>query len=149
MKIRWLGSFGAERKTHSLSRSLTFELSGAGGLEVACENIKDNKSLINQSTIGLLVANSAIIKTFQSDVWSVKNDDGSLKATRRGCYSFNNTAEHFGHTECFAAADYKAIIVKRPLNTFSKKIQKTLKYFATKNMLPILQLKKGGLKKIF
>lgn len=148
MKIRWLGAFGKERRQNSLHDSFSFELSGAGGQVNACEPIaKGSTGKIRHAVIGLLVKNSAVIRTFRSDVWSVKLDNGTLKATRRGCKDWN-TGDDYGHREAWCAVDYCGIVLKRPLNTFPKKVQKTVLYWAEKKALPVFFLNKGGLKKL-
>ena len=101
--IRWLGAFG---KVGTLKESLSWEVSQTDRTALAAEKLRKGKSAITHARVGLLVKNRAILRRYNSDVWSVYNKRGRLKATR-GEGQTEST-----HTECFVRPDYAAIVVK-------------------------------------
>ena len=117
MIIRWLGAFG---KSGDLQNSLDFESTRQLSNEVAAEPISGNQGHITHARIGLLVANSAIIKLFNGDCFSVKTENGQLKKTR-------NPRESLCDSEAWVHPVYLGIVIKGGLRTFKPAIKKIIK----------------------
>ncbi len=132
MIIRWLGAFG---KNGSLQDSIQFELNRDS--EVAAELLK-NKSLISHARIGLLVKNSAVVKKFDGDCWSVREDGGLVK-------SRNPKTARSQHKEVWAKPNYIGLVVK---SRITKSAFKEIKYIASIYNLDLFKFKSGDLKKI-
>ena len=75
--IRWLGAFGA---SDYLSEALEFEFSCEDS--VCAEDFTSFSALSLRCGVGLLCNRKNIIRRFDSDVWSFRNRDGKLTATK-------------------------------------------------------------------
>lgn len=137
MYIRWMGAF---RKNGSLAEAVEFELSRA--TNVACEQLIDGKSLVEQARVGLLVDPKAVYKRFSGDVWSEYTADGMLHTTRKGYEAKSD------HKEAFAHPVYTGIVIKNAsLVTLSFAARKEISEIVKRHNLPIYRLVKGKLVK--
>ena len=135
--IRWLGAF--RKESGSLIDSFIFELTQTQREEVAAEAI-DKKSLIEQARVGLLVKRSAIVKVFSADCWS--------EYSNKKLYKTRNPRLATGdHREIWCRPDYVAIVVK-DWDHLKKRVKQPVRYIADRFELPILELKKGGLRPV-
>ena len=132
MLVRWLGAF---QKKGSLHNSLQFELCEAtSDSEVPCEKILNGTSRIHHAKIGLLIKNSAVIKTFNGDCWSVRRCNGKLQKTRNPKNAYSQ------HLEAWASPEYIGIVVK-DVARIRKKSLKTVLFWAEEFKIPIMELK--------
>jgi len=127
-----MGAF--RKKSSSLHSSLQFELSQATK-EVACEYIKNGVSEIAHANVGLMVKNTAIVKKFNGDCWSVRNSQGLLEKTRNPRHSGSL------HAEAWAKPHYVAIVLKK-YQCLKKSTIKTVVFWAKEKKMPILELKR-------
>ncbi|OPZ79407.1 MAG: hypothetical protein BWY78_00081 [Alphaproteobacteria bacterium ADurb.Bin438] len=132
MLIRWLGAYG--KSEQGLIKSLEFEFSRDYSDEVCAEYLKNSTpSAITHSRVGILVKNSAMIKKHSGDVWSIKDANGSLKATRKPVGT---------HTEAWCFSDFIGVVVQTPI----AKLDDVRKFCKLKG-LPLFKLTdRGGLK---
>lgn len=103
MIIRWLGAFCHRG---SLLDSLRWELTQTSRQVVAAEKLKKGRSLISHARVGLLVKNSALVRKYNSDVYSRYNKVGKLKKCRNEGEAFSS------HTECWVKPYFVGIVVK-------------------------------------
>jgi len=141
MIVRWLGAFG---KSKSLHESLSWELSQSSVKELAAERLRGLESVIKHARVGLLVKSNAVIKSFSGDVYSVKNEDGTLKKKRSGKLGLKKSCVQ---RECWVKPEYIGIIIKG--GSLNKKIMRTLKWFASVYRIDIFILSNEGLKKYY
>jgi len=133
MVIRWLGAFG---KNASLFESLSFELERTD--EVAAEKLQSGVSFIVHARVGLLVKKKAIVKEFNGDCWSVR-ENGRLVKTRNPRHASSE------HLEVWAKPQYLGVVVK---GRISKSTFKDLRSFCQRNDFKLFLLKGGELKEI-
>ena len=133
MVIRWLGAYG---KGKSLADSLSWELSQTERKVLSAEKLSKGHSRIG-CLVGLLTTNKAVVRRYNSDVYTVKKGH-AMRATRpEGISTY--------HTEYLIRPCYKAIVVKysRYQKISKQALQACLETSKTYN-LPILYLSKGG-----
>ena len=104
MLIRWLGAFRGKGWKYSLSEVFEYELS-CSKIKAAEDAVK-GKSHIHQARIGLLVNKRAIVRKYQTDVWSEYDVHGNLRPSR-GEYKTSSI-----HKECFVKPDYIGVVIK-------------------------------------
>ena len=116
--VRWLGAFN---KQSNLSDSIKFEFERFS--DVAAEKFHKKTKLSPRTSVGLLIKDEYIYRSFECDVYSVYSSNGHLKPTREYAES--------KHKECFVKArkgkHIKGFVVKKEI---SRKAFKELKYFA-------------------
>lgn len=139
MIVRWLGCYG---KKGSLAESIEFEFTTAKKA-LCAERIlkaKGRKSGVPEyARIGLLVKNSAVVRRFKEDVYSVRNEQGYLRKTRKGCGGFGS------HTEVWVLPQYCGIVVRDKWASISREAQTVVKNTAEKYNLPVFILANGQL----
>lgn len=136
MIIRWLGAFG---KNGSVSESIDYEMKPAVDLRCAEIVKKGARSRINRG-IGLLVKNRAVVRSFSSDVYSVR-DGKRLRQTRSEGDAYS------AHTEAWVRLEFIGIVVKSKsqLNhPIPQKILLAVAQAADKHNLPVFRLRKNG-----
>ncbi len=142
MIIRWLGCYG---KKGSLTDALNYEFENAQKA-VCAERLlkaKGKKSGVPEhSRIGLLVKNSAVVRRFKEDVYSIRNKQGYLRKTRKDCGGFGS------HTEVWVLPQYCGIVVRDKWASISRDAQKIVKDTANKYNLPVFVLANGQLNEI-
>lgn len=113
MIVRWLGAFG---KGADLKSSLYWELA-INHEEVAAEPLHgfyvkngdlDYASSIDHAKVGLILKRSSLIKKFNGDCWSIKQDHKLVKT--------RNPRASTAHNEAWVRPDYVAIIIKGPIS---------------------------------
>ena len=150
LTIRWMGAYG--HGSCGLYDSLKFEISRRT-TECAAETL-DTKSAgpsvqnNTRSHLGLLVDPKCIVRQFRGDVWSVRNDSGKLRPTRKGVGRYN---------ECFIQPKegwIKGIVIveryrlhgrsyKFSLSNMRKESRMILEAICREYDLPIYQLRAG------
>ena len=136
MIIRWLGAFD---KAMSLPASLSWEMKGEVHA-VAAERLISGKSMIRRTRVGLLVKNSAVIRRYRSDVWSMYTEKGLLLPTRKEGKSISR------HTECICRPEYIGIVVR---GRITPQAWRACRAAAKEHNLPLFVLRrKGGLKAV-
>jgi len=129
MIIRWLGAYG--KTEQGLIASLEFEFSRDYSDEVCAEYLTNSMpSAIKHSRVGILVKNSALIKKYSGDVWSVKDETGRLVETRKPVGT---------HTEAWCFSDFIGVVVQTPI----AKLDDVRKFCKLHN-LPLFKLTEGG-----
>lgn len=78
MLVRYIGAYGHGK---SLAEALEFEANTTAEV-CACEFGE-----IEHASVCLLMKRTSIIRRFRGDVWSVRQNDGTLKATRKAVKS--------------------------------------------------------------
>jgi hypothetical protein len=131
MIIRWLGAFG---RYGALSESLQFEFSRSS--EVAAELLQNGESHIVHAKVGLLIKNSALLKSFNGDCYSEYTSEGTLVKNR------NPRNAKSTHQEVWTKPVYTGIVIKESV---SPKIYAILKEVSAQYNVPIFQLKGGRL----
>ena len=131
MLIRWLGAFA---KGGTLAESLHYERNRATTDEVAAEYVRKGVSEIQHAKVGLLVSNKALVKKFNGDCFSVK-EDGKLVKTR------NPKNAGSQHIEAWVNPVYLGVVLKGEI---SKLAFQTI----INAGLPVFILKGGKLNKI-
>lgn len=126
--VRWIGAFG---RGDSLEASLSFEIARSSAHEVCAEDTK-NGSYIS-AKIGLLVKQTAVIRRFHGDVWSVTDEKtGRLVKTRNPVST---------HSELWVNPIFTAIVVKNGVSDSNLKIARD---FADAHGLKFLGITKKG-----
>ena len=128
MLIRGLGAYG---KGESLEASLRYELTRSAADECCAMLISRKEYGWLPSGVCLLVKNSARIKLFNGDCYSV-SENGKLHLTR----SANSSKTH---RECWVHPEYIAIVLTKRI---SKKALETVQSIAKEFGLKILHLTK-------
>ena len=103
--IRWIGAYGYSKE--GLKESLNYEFTSVS--EKACEFIsKSRPSGIDHVRIGLIFDKGDVVKRFDGDCWSLRNQWGLLEPTR--------LYDHLSlmHTEAFLRQESRptAIVIK-------------------------------------
>ena len=128
MYIRWMAAF---RGSCHVCDAIMHELANEGR-EVACEMIsKGGRSGIKHPSVGLVLSRKSIFRRFKRDVWSERDRDGRLYADAHP-QDFSK-----GAIECWAKAQYVAIVVRRRLDA---SLYEELKSIAELSELPILNV---------
>ena len=128
MLIRGLGAYG---KGESLESSLRFELTRSTEGECCAMLISRKTRGWLPSGVCLLVKNSARIKLFNGDCYSV-SENGKLRLTR-------NANSSKTHRECWVHPEYIAIVLTKRI---SKKALETVQNIAQEFGLKVLHLTK-------
>ncbi len=92
MACRWLAAFGGHDQ--NLVDSLRWELSMPDRERAAEALWLTGGSRIGHCKVGLFFDRMDVVRAFRGDVWSVTEDDGSLRPTR-------HHSQSYGHSECF------------------------------------------------
>lgn len=138
MIVRWLGAFRGHEYT--LFESLKFEATRPTSDEVAAEKFAGNSHIGDAAPVGLLIKNSAILKQFSGDCFSLYNENGSLYKTR------NPRKAGSEHKEVFANALYTAIVVCGDgLHRLTQQDKKSIKLASKVFNLPVFKLINGRL----
>ena len=135
MIVRWLGAF---KKSGDLTSSLIFELAPASDLRCA-EIIRKGSPSQIKSAVGLLVASSALVRRYNSDVYSVR-DGKRLRQTRP------EGAAYSSHTEAWVRPEYIGIVVKsrESAGLISRETWATIRETAGRHNLPVYRLTRAG-----
>ena len=131
---RWLGAF---KKKQSLYNSLVYEIEQREKVHVAAEMLQAGKSYINHAKVGLLVKNSALVRRFNGDVYSVYKKTSSRTKTLKKTRS-ENSAYSF-HRECFVRPEYIGVVLKFK-KTISKTALQAIKNFSLEYNCPVFEL---------
>lgn len=139
MIIRWLGAYG---HATDLASSLSWEL-GVNRKAVCAERlVNGHAGVADRAKVGLIVKNSAVVRRFREDVWSVRNDSGYLRKTRKGCGGFGD------HTEVWIQPQFIGLVVRGKWAAISRDAQKTLLDAAQQYSLPVYVLANDQLNKL-
>ena len=142
MIIRWLGCYG---KNGNLAESFVFEFNSAQKALCAERLLKSKgyqPGVPERVRVGLLVKNSAVVRRFKEDVFSVRNQQGYLRKTRKGCGGFGS------HTEVWVLPQYCGIVVRGKWASISRESQAIVSETARKHNLPVFVLANGQLNEI-
>lgn len=140
MVIRWLGAYG--QFPGSVEEMLDFEFSAQTKAVCAERLIKGKTGLPRRTRLGLLCKNSAVVRRFKEDVYSLRNEQGYLYKTRKDCGGFGT------HTEVWVKPQYIGIVVRDKWASVSKETQQQVRCAAKKFGCPIFVLANGQLNKM-
>jgi hypothetical protein len=136
MLVRWLGAF---RTQGTISEAIDYEMGPSVALRCA-ELIKKGAASEIDRGVGLLVRNSALVRKFRSDIYSVP-DGRRLRQTQPEDDSYSS------HTEAWVRPDYIGIVIKSRSHLHRTIQQKTLlavAQAATRHNLPVFRLRNNG-----
>jgi len=138
MIIRWLNAFRGGRQ-FSLGESLQFELAQTAG-ERAAEIIPPGRSsgMPRHVQVGLQLDREAVVRRFNSDVWSEPDGSGFLKPTR--CQR-----EYSRHQEAFCLPRYRRIVLKGHPSRMKKADLAAVMAASKIFSLPVVYLHRGRL----
>ena len=143
MIIRWLEAYGGYG--NDFFRMLRHEF-GEQTKAVCAEKLTKGKSgLPERVRVGLLFKNSAVVRRFKEDVFSVRNEQGYLRKTRKGCGGFGT------HTELWVRPGRNnvcGIVVRDKWASISPERQKEIRKAAEMYYLPVFILANGQLNKM-
>lgn len=146
MIIRWLQCYGGSE--FSLKEILDHELGElrTNGTKAVCaERLRrnaDGKLVIgvpDRVKVGLLCKNSSVIRRYKEDVYSIRNETGYLKKTRKDCGGFGTHSELWVHPSSFMG-----IVIKERWKALSPEKREAIKSASLKYELPVFIFCNGG-----
>lgn len=125
--LRYLGAYG---KAASLKDALEFEF---GRKDEVCA--MSGADEIAHAAVALIFKKSAVVRKNRGDVWSVRDDNGRLQATRSAVKT---------HKEFWCRGgrrSIKGIVVTRPISATAFE---DVRHFCARNNVPLYVVKKNG-----
>ena len=125
--LRYMGAFG---KAPDLKSALDYEMARKD--EVAAMSACDE---IEHAGIALIMRKSSVIRKNRGDVWSVRNPDGTLSATRSAVKT---------HQEFWCKGGRKnigGVVVTRAISATAFE---TVRHFCATERLPLYTIKRNG-----
>lgn len=125
--LRFLGAFG---KAPNLKSALDYEMARED--EVAAMSACDE---IGHAGIALIMRKSSVVRKNRGDVWSVRNADGTLRATRSAIKT---------HQEFWCKGGRKNVIGVVVTRAISASAFETVRHFCAAERLPLYVIKRNG-----
>lgn len=125
--LRFMGAFG---KAPNLKNALDYEMARKD--EVAAMSACDK---IEHAGVALMMRKSSVVRKNRGDVWSVRNSDGTLSATRSAVKT---------HQEFWCKGGRKNVAGVVVTRAISAAAFETARHFCAANRLPFYVIKRNG-----